>query len=74
MTLHGSALVIPEVMAVCVRALLPQHLADQQGVVVEALDEEQHGRGGQLQVVPQQQRQEADGDVFKLPGPSGPTS
>ena len=45
------------------------HLADQQGVVVEALDEEQHGGGRQRQVVPQQQREEADGDVLKLPRP-----
>ena len=47
-----------------------RHLADQQGVVVEALDEEQHGGGRQRQVVPQQQREEADGDVLKLPGPA----
>lgn len=46
------------------------HLADQEGVVVEALDKEQDSRGGERVVISQQQRQESNGIVLKLPGPA----
>lgn len=45
------------------------HLADVERVVVEAFDEERDGGRWQLLVVSEQQRQEADGDVLKLPRP-----
>lgn len=45
------------------------HLADVERVVVEAFDEEGDGGWWQLLVVSEQQRQEADGDVLKLPRP-----
>lgn len=45
------------------------HLPNVERIVVEAFDEEGDGSGWQLLVVSKQQRQEADGDVFKLPRP-----
>lgn len=45
------------------------HLAHHDGVVVETLHEEFDGTRGQDPVIPQEQGQEANAYVFKLPGP-----
>lgn len=45
------------------------HLPDIEGVMIEAFDEERDSRWRELVVVSQQQRQEADRDVLKLPRP-----
>lgn len=49
--------------------LLLAHLPNHNRVVVETLHEEFDGTGGQDPVIPQEQGQEANAYVFKLPGP-----
>lgn len=45
------------------------HLADIEGVMVEAFDKEQNSRWWKLVVISQQQRQEANCNLFELPRP-----
>lgn len=45
------------------------HLSDIQGVMVETFDKEGNGRRWELVVISQQQWQESDCNVFKLPRP-----
>lgn len=60
---------LPETKAGRCHRLNASHLPDVERVVIEAFDKEGDGSGWQLLVVSEQQRQEADGDVLKLPRP-----